>query len=733
LNARTPPEALAPDGSAWASEALRQLLTRVMGHFRPRERLSMAAWAERFRWMSIEESATPGRFSLENTPALRGVLHTASDPNVRTITAQKSAQIGWTAGFICTVFGYHVHWKPSVQIGMFPREKSAKDFDAEKFSPMVQATKSLARRIRLRSRSDGNSTTRKKYPGGLLKFVASNSPSDVKSTSARVAVVEEPDDANRDVRGQGNSVALLLERVKTYDDHLFIMGGTPTALQTSLIVQAMRKTDQRRFMVACHHCGERHSPVWSNVVIPEAPESEPEREIYGRARWEEAYYACPHCGGIWTDEERVENIRRAAREAPMFGWQATADSAAPGFYFNELLSVFKGSYVPVLAEKYLLALHDQDRGEPARMVAFWNSTLGLAWEYRGELPEEDELRKRAEKYAEWSCPAGGLVPLMQVDVQHDRLAVTVWVVGRGEEMWLAYWGELQGRTIVAHDGAWLELEQVMQRTVRIALPKVGGTEGEEGGAVQVPLLAVSIDSGDGQTSDAVYSFVRKHDKPGRRVLATKGASERVGVVEIWTRPKAIDPNKRATKASRVGVTVHTIGSAKAKDLLLGWATETGRVRLAGRGPGRLHWYGTVRDDFYEQLLGEMKIPSRVNPRVRVWTERTDRRNEVLDCTCMALHMVRHLRLHVKGPDYWAHRELLLRQSRLELSVPEPVESQPAPAVADVDPAAADAPAAPAPAPEPAPPPAARRARRPSPAATPAAAPTIASSEWSSRL
>ena len=73
---------------------------------------------------------------------------------------------------------------------MFPREKSAKDFDAEKFAPMVRATEALAKCIRLKSRTDGNSTTRKHYTGGLIKFVASNSPSDVKSTTSRVRIVE---------------------------------------------------------------------------------------------------------------------------------------------------------------------------------------------------------------------------------------------------------------------------------------------------------------------------------------------------------------------------------------------------------------------------------------------------------------------------------------------------------------------------------------------------------------
>lgn len=650
-----------------AAAALLAAFGRAWGSLAPPPPLSIAQWAETYRELSPEESALPGRYDLENAPALRGILAAISDPKTRKCVVQKAAQVAYTSGIICNVIGYHIHWRPSVQVAMFPREKSAKDFASEKFEPMVRATKVLADRINLRSRMAGQGTTRRHFVGGLLKLVASNSPSDVKSTSGRVGIVEEPDDANRDVGGQGNSIVLLAERTKTYaPEDLQLIGGTPTAVQTSLIVREMASTDQRVFMVECHHCHERHAPAWANVHIPgdklsdeeiALPPAEldrmwPRRDVYGRAQWERAQYGCPHCGALWTDHERCDNIRRAAREAPLHGWVPQAQSEVPGFYLPEFLSVFAGSYIPELAKKYLLARHEFDRGEPEKMVAFWNSSLGLPWEYKGELPEEDELRQRAEPYAEWSAPAAALVPLLYVDVQADRLACTVWVVGRGEEMWLAYWGELPGRTVVSHQGAWVELEALMQHTTRHA------------SGADLQIAAVGIDSGDGQTSEAVYDFVRRHNRSTRPVYATKGASDAIGRVEIWTRPKDIDPNARATKATRSGVRVSIIGAAKAKDLVLGWAQEGGRVRLKGTGPGRMHWYDGVRDDFFEQLLGEMKVPSRANPRVRAWVPRTDRRHEVLDCTVGALWMSRQLRLHLKRPVDWLAIEGHVRQASL---------------------------------------------------------------------
>lgn len=671
--------------NGWAQAALDSMLARVFAELQPPQPMSIIVWAETHRILSREEANDyAGPYDLDNTPALRGILAECDTKRNRRVAVQKAAQQGYTAGVVCNVLGYHVHWEPCVQVVMFPREKSAKDFDAEKFSPMVRATPVLNKCIRLKSRTDGNSTTRKHYAGGLAKFVASNSPSDVKSTSAKIRIVEEPDDTNKDVKGQGNAISLLRERGKTIRNSFELIGGTPTAKGASEIEKEMRTTDQRRFMVPCHHCGERHEVEWAHVVIPgqnlsadelaadDIDARYPNREVYGRARHEEAYYVCPHCGGLWSDDERIANIRAAARVAPFYGWEPTADSPDPGYFCNELQSVFDGSRVPILAEKYLRALHLMDQGDPTEMVAFWNSTRGMCWEYKGELPEEDELRTRAESYAEWTTPAGGLIALLTVDVQHDRLAVTCWVVGRGEEMWLAHWGEIYGQTVVSHAGAWIELEQLLGKQVRSST----------GGAL--PIAAVGIDCSDGQTSEAAYSFVRKHTRRDRQVLALKGAADDTGRVEIWTPPKPIDPNHRATKASRYGVQIHIVGTAKAKDLILGWSTEGGRVRLSGNGPGRMHWYESVRADFYEQILSEIKIPGRINPRIRTWKARTDRRNEALDCTVYAVYLSRHLRLHLRRPGQWDQDEIRLRQGVLiEADQPAPETSPPPAEIAAV--------------------------------------------------
>src|SRR3546814_13845191 len=79
--------------------------------------------------------------------------------------------------------------------------------------------------------------------------------------------------------------------------------------------------------------------------------------------------------------------------------------------------------------------------------------------------------------------------------------------------------------------------------------------------------AVSIDSGDGVTQEAVYAFVRKWEHRG--VMATKGASDRgQRKAEIYSLPKkSVDQTRRNTP-SKYGVHPYIVGTPAAKNLIL---------------------------------------------------------------------------------------------------------------------------------------------------------------------
>ena len=301
----------------------------------------------------------------------------------------------------------------------------------------------------------------------------------------------------------------------------------------------------------------------------------------------------------------------------------------------------------MLVERYLKARKELEQGDESDMIVFENSCLGLAYEYRTDVPGEDALRERALDYQELTVPAGGLELTVGVDVQHDRLAIIVRAWGRGEESWLVFWGEISAaRTCIdPKDPVYEELDRFI----------FGVYQHELGFPIHVS--AATIDSSDGQTNDAVYQYVRSRRRRGVKIMSGKGESNNLQR-EIVSPPKKVDLNNKTTKASKYGLQVHVVGVHKAKDLFFG------RLKLEGHGPGRIHFYEHVRSDYFTQVLSEIKAPSRQRGGRKVYQKKSGVRNEALDCEIYALHAARVMKLHVRKPDQWDAREASLKQGDL---------------------------------------------------------------------
>lgn len=640
------------------------MMTRVMRRWLPPPKQTTTEWADRYRYLAAESSALPGKYSSKLTPWVKGMHEALDDDAIYKVVCMKSAQIAWTDGVINNWIGRIIDIDPSPIIGLFAKNDAAKEYGQEKLAPMVLATPRLRDKVDVAtSRKDGNRALFKKFPGGFLKLVGSNSPSNVKSTPAPRVFVEEPDDAQVNVGKQGDSIKLLEERTKTYHRRKVVFGGTPSVKGVSTIEDAYLGSDQRKFFIACHVCGESHVLHWDNVhwhgksdvpVDKETGEVTAERhEIYGYGRPETAWYECPHCRAPWSDHDKNRNVRSGV-------WQATAESrGVAGFYINEIYSPFPGSRLARLVERYLEAHYKRDQGDDTDMIVFVNSALGLPYEYASDAPETDELAAKALDYEEMVAPLGSLLITAGVDVQHDRIAIIMRAWGKGEESWLLYWGEIHGSTIDKADPVWKELDKLLFTPVKH----------QRGAALMCS--AVSIDSSDGTTSDAVYHWVRTRQRRGVAIMAIKGDSNDYGLKEIFSKPRSIDTRGRNnTKASKHGLHIYMVGTHKAKDLI------AGRIKLNGSGPGRMHWYRDVRHDYYKQLTGEVKAPHRSMRHKKVWQRKAGVAVEALDGEVYALHAARSLKAHLLTDAQWDALERDLMQVDL-FAAPDQTAQQPA--------------------------------------------------------
>lgn len=613
---------------------------RVCRKWAPPPRMTIAEWADRFRWLAPEESAAPGKYRFDMTPHLiwpGGPLEALDDPNVFEIVGRKSAQVAWTSGVLGNAIGKWIDLDPSPILILFPKAEAAKQYVAEKLEPMIEATKRLRKKVDLRSRKLQQRQDFKRFPGGFLKMVGSNSPASVKSTPVPRVAIEEPDDCNLNLRGQGDSIKLAKERLKTFRRSKIIIGGTPTIKGLSAIDAELELSDKRVGLVPCHGCGQSHALSFDHLHCDE--DEHYFHEVYGKRRPETAYYACPHCGEIWDDHQKNANLAHGR-------WEATAEfRGIAGYILNELYAKFHGSRFEVLIEKKLQAEYATRQGNIGPMIAFTNSSMGESYEYKSDAPKTDELEKRAEPYAELTAPKGTLLVTVGVDVQGDRLALVMVGWGRGEESWRLYWGELPGNPIDPHDPVWTELDKV----IATPIPTESGA--------QLAVSAVSIDSSDGNTSDAVYTYVR--DRQRFNIMAIKGASIDSRDREIFTKPaQSADTSQDNTKASKYGLRVFIVGTHKAKTLI------DGRMKLKGGGPGRMHWYSEIRSDYYEQVTNEVLAPHPRNPSKMVWQKKAGRRNEALDCEVYALHAARSLKTHLLRDHEWDQLEQQLLQPTL---------------------------------------------------------------------
>lgn len=638
------------------SPQTRDAIRRSRLRYAPRERLTTAEWAEKYRHLA--SGAKPGPYRFENQPAIRGILEAYDDPRVRELWSIKPSQFGYTQGVELNIIGRHIHIDPLSILVLFPKDPDGRRFNREKFEPAIRATKELLAIIPVDAYNTGNTWDYKGFPGGFIQVVGTNSPSNVKSTDAPVVIVCEPDDTSTAVggeeRSQGDAITLGRERIKTFTvNGKLVVGGTPTVKGASAMDNGMEKTDKRRFFVECPCCGHEQFFKWDQVKWDKnATISDP---VFGTHKPETARYECEACGDPWSDDRKNKLIAAAANR-PDWGWRATAAfRAAAGFYLNELMSVAGGdSTLESLVRKFIEAHHELKQGRDGKLRSFYNNQLGEAWQIRRDTPEVTVLRSRAKTYAEWTVPSGGLLITGFVDVQRGGesrppgLAVLLRSWGRDLESWLTYYGFLEGN--VLEPQTWRALDALLATPIRHA----------DGGLVGIDHLGV--DSGDGMTAEAVYAYCRSRKNVG--VVATKGAKSRDADI-FRPASQTIDVNA-AGRAAKYGLKPYWIGTQRAKDDI------DGRLKLTGTGPGRMHFYADVPFNYYDELTAEQLVPGRGNK--LYWTLPTGKHNEALDCEVGALHGAYKLGLRNYTEARWLQLESNIRQADL-LREPAPATAR----------------------------------------------------------
>lgn len=198
----------------------------------------VSQWADRYRKLSSEASSEPGSWSTDKAPYQRAIMDAVSDPQIEMIVVMSSAQVGKTE-IINNIVGYHIHQDPAPMLVVQPTEKLAESWSTDRLSPMLRDSEVFKNLVKdPRSRDSGNKILYKKFPGGHITMVGSNSPSSLASRPVRIVLCDEVDRYPASSGAEGDPVNLAKKRATTFWNRKIVLTSTPTIKDLSRIEQA---------------------------------------------------------------------------------------------------------------------------------------------------------------------------------------------------------------------------------------------------------------------------------------------------------------------------------------------------------------------------------------------------------------------------------------------------------------------------------------------------------------
>jgi phage terminase large subunit GpA-like protein len=559
---------------------------------------------------------------------------------------RKSAQTGFTIMAIAIV-GSSIDTDPAGGILLVqPTDGALSDFIADKLNPSIEQSVALKAKVRPQvSRSgEGSTTYLKRYPGGSMALAIANSTADLRSKTKRKIIKDEASEYPADLDGQGSPHAMIEARYESFldtGDWKEINISTPTVKGACYIDEQFNAGDQRYWHVTCAHCAEkfpfRFGPQFKfNDAFPY-----------------QAHYIAPCCGVVIEAHEKKELVRGGE-------WIATAPG--PGKFPSYHIDAMSSPFVPwdKIAERWIVA-----QGDPAKLKAFYNLTLGEAYEIKGDAPDHVRLMERREDYPRGRIPPRGLMLTFAADVQMRGIYVegVAWAPNR--ESWVIYTDMIEGDTTDANAGAFLKLAELYDRE----WPDSYGNRRKADG--------FAVDSGF--RSHVVYHWCTSR----HNAYAVDGRDgwhlPAIGTPSV----KDIDLNGRKLGFAKLW----PVGTWSLKGH---WYEDLRREgKSAGQEvdpPGYCHFGKFLDEIYFKQVTAEYLAEIRSRGRMtKGWRPRGSQENHFLDCRVYNMAIADHLGLSSMSEDEWKilarERAPNIKQGDLFVSRPLSVQIATSPASA----------------------------------------------------
>lgn len=570
--------------------------------------MTVSEWADAHRILSGKGSAEKGPWRTARTPYLQEPMDCLSPSSPwRRVVLMFGSQMGKTE-VVLNWLGAIIHLWPGPVLLVQPTLDMAKRLNRQRLDPLLKETPVLSERIApARSRDSGNTMFLKEFQGGLFVLTGANSGSGLQSMPAAYLAADEVSSYPLEADDKGDPLENAETRTSTFPMGKVLITSTPGTRGACRITEEFEKrSDQRRLAAFMPCCGSHEVIRWREHMKWDKPDGE-------------VWCECPACGERVAQHHKSTMLAGAQWRPSAAGDGMTAGFHLPGWYAPAGWTPWEQ-----IRDEFLRA-----KGDPLLLKGWVNKRAAEAWEDEAlARVNADGLMERAaqEPYKTGWCPAGVLVLLMAVDVQDTWLEVSVWGLGRGDEMWLIWHQKIEGDP--AQQDVWDQVDAIR----RTDFPREGG------GAMNV--RHVGVDTGGHFTQEA-YEFCRLRARDG--VVALKGSSTKAA--PALGKGSKVDVNHRGLSI-KGGVQLYLVGTDAVK------RTIYARLKVSQPGPGYVHFGQNATEEYLKGLTCERLVPKFVKGfQVLEWQKPSGARNEPLDLAvyCLALMELvrrRYSRMHL---------------------------------------------------------------------------------------
>ena len=657
---------------------LENILNEVISMVRPREKLTVAEWAQKYRYID-RPGFHRGFWSAEKTPYLLEPMSILASLDFIGMVFAGPARTGKSEMWWNWV-GYSADVDPADMIFYGMTDSRALEVgkaDWRKFVSMKRPDEDVSVIQRLLATGKQN-VKDKRFSNGMEVMFRGPSLTELSGKTLPRVWEEDYDRVNvpgpgpDDIDQQGSYFDLGSKRTGTYKrygmtvaesspgfevtERNWIASTPHMAPPTKGILSLYNKGDRRRWYWMCPDCDEPFEPTFSLLNFPEDGDN--------LERAEQTVMVCPHCGCVHGPEKKgaMNSAGRWLIEGQT--WDGKTDTISGRARRSNIASFWmQGPAAGFqdwqnLVKNYLDAVDTmRTTGSMGALKKFQNTDLGVPFQApedeNARLPEV--LKSRAEEWGDGGCDYDSrncTVPpwvrflVATVDIAVRSFVVQVTGIGEHGEMTIIDAFKIRTSNRVDENDArkpllpvdpaaypedWdLLVDHVIEKSYPLS----------DGSGRRMPIKITFSDSGgrDGFTAKAVLFWMRLRDDPLKRQHHTrfhliKGLSttdKSGGGVAMWTRKTAYYDAAAVTntRAAMMGkVPYQQLNSNELKDRL-----NSALMREESGAP-RVRFPIWLPDWAYKQLCAEERVSG------KGWQQKG--KNETWDLSAYAIGACQH--------------------------------------------------------------------------------------------